>query len=84
LTTAFAGWRSKRSCDTFHIRNLGRAAGFGRRRNSIQRRNQMKTKVKFKAGQRGVQQKHNESRVRDAAPGLKVKTNVKAGLLPAV
>ena len=40
----------------------------------------MKTKTNVKAGQKpsgGIN--HNESQVRDAAAGLKVKTNVKAG-----
>ena len=41
----------------------------------------MKTKTKIKAG--SLTASHNESRVRDAAPGLKVKTNVKAGALNA-
>ena len=41
----------------------------------------MKTKTKVKAG--SLTHNHNESQVRDAAPGLKVQTNVKAGALNA-
>jgi hypothetical protein len=37
-------------CDTFHFRNLGRSAGFGRCLNSTRRRMQMKTKTNVKAG----------------------------------
>jgi len=37
----------------------------------------MKTKTKVKAG--APVPNHDESQVRDAAPSLKVKTNVKAG-----
>ena len=40
----------------------------------------MKTKTKVKAG--SLTQNHNETQVRGAAPGLKVKTNVKAGFNP--
>jgi len=81
LITAFAGWRSKESCDAFHFSSLGRSACFGRRLNSIQRRKQMKTKTNVKAG--ALTHNHNEAQVRDAAPGLKVQTNVKAGALDA-
>jgi len=81
MTAAIAGWRSKGSCDGFHSRNLGPSACFGRRLNTIQRRNQMKTKTKVKAGQRSAGINHNESQVRDKAPGLKIRTNVKAGAL---
>ncbi len=38
----------------------------------------MKTKTKVKTGH--LPYNHNEAQVRDAAPVLKVKTNVKAGL----
>ena len=41
----------------------------------------MKTKTKVKAG--SLTHNHNESQVRDAAPGQKVQTNVKAGALDA-
>jgi hypothetical protein len=37
----------------------------------------MKTKTKVKAG--GLSTNHNESQARDKAPGLKIKTGVKAG-----
>jgi hypothetical protein len=37
----------------------------------------MKTKTKVKA--RAVTHNHDEAQVRDAAPGLKVQTNAKAG-----
>jgi hypothetical protein len=38
---------------------------------------QMKIQTNIKA--RALTRKHNESQVRDAAPGLEVKTNLKAG-----
>jgi hypothetical protein len=77
MTAVFAEWRNKGSRDPFHSRNLGRSACFGRRLNPTERRMQMKTRNKVKAG--ALPRNHNESQVRDAAPGLKVKTIIKAG-----